>query len=76
MGGGAAAASTRGTYGETNWKAEEEYREGVREFSDTGAAPSSARRGEGAASEAGAMEEEEDEGMGTGRGEAEEESEW
>ena len=74
MGGGAAGASTRGTYGETNWKAEEEYREGVREFSDTGAATSSGRsRGEGAASEAGAMEE--DSGS-KGKGEAEEESEW
>ena len=71
---GAAAASTRGTYGETNWKAEEEYREGVREFSDTGAATSSGRRGEGGASEAGAMEAEE--GAGGGKGEAEEESEW
>jgi hypothetical protein len=75
LGGGAAAASTRGTYGETNWKAEEEYREGVREFSDTGAAASSGRsRGEGGASEAGGMDEES--GGGSGRGEAEEESEW
>jgi hypothetical protein len=73
-GGAASAASTRGTYGETNWKAEEEYREGVREFSDTGAASSPRGRGEGGASEAGAMEEEE--GTGSGRGETEEESEW
>jgi hypothetical protein len=72
MGGGAAAASTRGTYGETNWRAEEEYREGVREFSDTGA--SGRGRGEGGASGARAMNEEE--GAGSARGEAEEESEW
>ena len=72
--GGAAGASTRGTYGETNWRAEEEYREGVREFSDTGAAASSGRsRGEGAGAEAGAAEEE---SGSKGRGEAEEESEW
>lgn len=74
MGGGAAGASTRGTYGETNWKAEEEYREGVREFSDAGSAASSGRsRGEGGGSEGGTMEEE---SGSKGRGEAEEESEW
>lgn len=66
------------TYGETNWKAEDEYRQGIREFSETGGSPTGAReRG----SERSAGTEERGEGSSSGNrrgqeGEAEEESEW
>lgn len=46
MGGATGGAAAGGTYGESNWKADESYRGGIREFSETGAAAAARGRDE------------------------------
>jgi hypothetical protein len=49
MRGATGGAAMGGTYGESNWRADEEYREGIREFSETGPAAAARGRDENAA---------------------------